>query len=360
MAPSAKSSQKESKKSAPVAEQPWVSEASALFSVGHQPQVTLSAEQQELFKSFQSNLISLLSHELRTPLMGILNALSALDESGEPLGGLSLAEALTMAREQSQKLDAALSTVLDLAAWEAGNLQVDLREGDFEVLVASVFGSELQVSSSGAWKQGRLLDASRLKRALVRLRDLLGSLGRIQKSTVMPSGTLELECQLQDSASIEFWERLWHEAQVARAAHASLPLHVFAGVLQTQEGFLSRTREGLGAELHLVAQILSQHEAKFEALRTDSQLSIRIALPEIEGRARVLKLIQGRIWRPGVSEPSAVELRLSTEAGAGRYWIEGKRWLEIGSGSPPLAGQVIRCPQDGVDASVLLDLVLAT
>ena len=55
--------------------------AAELFSVGHTPAVTLSPEQEQLFKSFQSNLVSLLSRELRTPLMGILNALASLDEA---------------------------------------------------------------------------------------------------------------------------------------------------------------------------------------------------------------------------------------------------------------------------------------
>jgi hypothetical protein len=163
-----------------------------------------------------------------------------------------------------------------------------------------------------------------------------------------------------DEASASFWDRLWHEAQVARAAHASLPLHVFAGVLQNEEGFLSRTREGLGAELHLVAQILAQHEARFEASRSGSNLSLQIELPAIEGKARILKLLQGRIWRPGVSEPASLELRVSKVGGANCYLIEGGRWIEIGAAQASPRAGFLRVPEDGVDAAALLDRALAS
>ena len=335
---------------APVVNAPALDLAAAeLFSVGHTPAVTLSPEQEQLFKSFQSNLVSLVSHELRTPLMGILNALAALDEQGEPLGGMSRAEALEMARLQSSRLESALSTVLDLAAWEAGSLQIERREGDFEKLAGPVFG----ISSAGS--AARLIDEARLRRALLRLKELLDTFG-VLATPALESGVLELSLEVRDAESAELWDKLWHEAQVARAAHASLPLHVFAGVLQNEQGFLSRTREGLGAELHLVAQILAQHEARFEARRQGLKISVSIELPPIEGRARVIQMLRGRIWRAGVSEPAEISLRACKGQVAGSFALEGGIWLEVASGVR--SGGWIRCPLDGVDAAALLELAL--
>jgi hypothetical protein len=329
-----------------------------LLTVGRQPQVALSGEQQQLFKSFQSNLVSLLSHELRTPLMGILNALAALDRDGSPLGGLSTAEALEMARTQASRLESALTTVLDLAAWEAGALQVDLREGDFSALATEVFGKvrgSVAVTPSVLPVLPVLIDQGRLHRALLRLKELLSGLGAITEVSAPGPASLALTAKLSDPAAAELWDHLWRESQVARAAHASLPLHVFAGVLQGESGFLSRTREGLGAELHLVAQVLAGHEARFEARRDGLALRLELALPPIEGRARVLKLIQIRIWRPGLSEPAKLALQVFKKPAAGRFLIDGESWLEI-SAAEPRKG--VRCPEDGVDAAGLLELAL--
>lgn len=329
--------------------------AAELFSVGHAPAVTLSPEQENLFKSFQSNLVSLLSHELRTPLMGILNALSALDEEGEPLGGMSRAEALGMARVQASKLESALSTVLDLAAWEAGSLQIEKREGDFARLAGSVFGQAVVGTAMGQVRPS-LLDEARLRRALLRLREVLEALGELSKGGA-EGGALELSVRLRDAESGGHWDKLWHEVQVARAAHASLPLHVFAGVLQNEQGFLARTREGLGAELHLVAQILAQHEARFEATRQGLLLSLVIGLPAIEGRVRVLEWLRGRIWKAGVSEPSELSLRVVRAGGgaAGACQLAPGQWLEV---APGAVSGWIQCPRDGVDAAALLELAL--
>lgn len=361
--------------------------ASELFSVGHVPRVELSEQQQQLFRSFQSNLVSLLSHELRTPLMGILNALSAIDDQGEPLGGLSRAEALSMARSQASNLESALSTVLDLAAWEAGSLKVELREGDFAAVADAVFGLESVPSSL------KLVDLGRARRALERLKVLLGSIGRLKviwgqmpgaaangaaangAAAKGAAGTaLEFQVALADEATGSLWDVLWHEAQVARAAHASLPLHVFAGVLQSEQGFLSRTREGLGAELHLVAQVFGQHEARFEAERRGLALTLRLSLPEISGRNRILQVIRSRIWRPGLAEPAKLAVGVHRKRPAPAALAPGHacyalgdaagHWVELGPAGPGASGGKhpaqgwASCPEDGMDAAGILDAAL--
>ena len=348
----------------------WTSE---LFTVGHLPQTSLSAEQQKLFQSFQSNLISLLSHELRTPLMGILNALSAVDEGGEPLGGLSLAEALSMARTHAQGLESALLTVLDLAAWEAGALKVELREAKLSEVAAPVLGLE-----APAHPTNTLLDAGRLSRALQRLKALLVSLSApdaVQASWLAAEGSGEargvrLRATLSDDAGAQLWDQLWHEAQVARAANASLPLHVFAGVLQSEQAFLSRTREGLGAELHLAAQVLAQHEARLQAVRRGRVLELELEFPEIAGRARIIQAVRGRIWRPGLAEPGALHLTLHAKKpeglapGQSCYALEPGRgpWIELSAEPSRIASPLgrVACPEHGVDAAALMEQLLSS
>src|SRR5690242_1434214 len=68
------------------------------LAVGHHPRRTLSLQDEELYRAFQSNLLSLISHELKTPLMGILNALNIL-ESGA--GSFSVPELVAMARRNA-------------------------------------------------------------------------------------------------------------------------------------------------------------------------------------------------------------------------------------------------------------------
>src|SRR5690606_1057034 len=88
-----------------------------------------------LFKAFQSNLLSLISHELRTPLMGILNALSLLDEASAGASDLSADELIAMARRNAHRLQQTLASLLDLASLESGTFHARLREVDLPRVV---------------------------------------------------------------------------------------------------------------------------------------------------------------------------------------------------------------------------------
>ncbi len=345
---------------------------SAIFAVGHQPAVEWTESQRQLFQSFQSNLVSLLSHELRTPLMSILNALSALDEQGAPLGSMSMPEALEMARKNARKLEGALSTVLDLAAWEAGVLQVHVGESSLDQCIRQ---STLARLSPEARQPGReapiLADPAKLSRALSRLQDFAESCGTGLRLETRPDHLI-LESTLNTQAlSEQDWQTLWHEVLVAREAGGSLPLHVFAGVLQNERDFLSRSREGLGAELHLVAEVLRQHEASFEAgiHRTPqgSILRFEMQFPKIEGPRPIARVLQSRIWRPGATAPGHVRIRAHARPVEGAFAVvPGKGpWVEIldgtGSASRTDPGQAaeLRCPEHGHDAEALLAEVLS-
>jgi hypothetical protein len=235
--------------------------------VGHQPQVELSPSQKALFQAFQANLVSLLSHELRTPIMAIQNALCLLETKNQ-------SEALTTAQEQLQKLDAVVSTLLDLAAWEAGSLQVHLSQGPlWPVLEASGLTRWLNPGVTGhpeSFSGLVSLDFSKLSRALSRLREFAENASydlssRPPQLQMASTGFCLLLFSHVDRLPDWEWEELWHEIQVAREAGTHLPLKVFAGMLQDEGRFLARRREGLGAELHLLAEILRQHQAQFQA-----------------------------------------------------------------------------------------------
>lgn len=356
--------------------------AGDIFSVGHQPAVELGAAQKQLFQSFQSNLVSLLSHELRTPLMSILNALSAIDEQGRPIGGMGLVEALDMARSNARRLEAALSTVLDLAAWEAGVLQVAVAETSLgDCLQQSRLAHLLparQATHAGLTPGERLLgDPAKLARAFSRFEDFISTCGT-NLSLRLDGRRLALEFELDTRALPEdSWRGLWHEVLVARESGGSLPLHVFAGVLQSERAFLSRSREGLGAELHLIAEILRQHEARFAATleATGSagagppRLRFEIEFPPIEGRARIVQLLRSRIWRPGATQPEPVVLSAHGRDAAPdpeSFAIDPKAgpWIRIGdprseeSFAAPAQAR-LRCPEDGHDPEVLVARLLA-
>ena len=345
--------------------------------MGHQPAVELTESQRQLFQSFQSNLVSLLSHELRTPLMSILNALSAIDEQGRAVGGLSVPEALEMARSNARQLEAALSTVLDLAAWEAGVLKIHVAESSLDECLKQSTLAHLVTAAPAQESTPILADTQKLSRALSRLHAFAESCGTgIRLETGPRRLVLELKLNTQ-SLSERDWQGLWHEMQVAREAGGSLPLHVFAGVLQSERAFLSRSREGLGAELHLVAEILRQHEASFEAgLHSTAEgtiLRLEVEFPKIQGPQRIAELLRSRIWRPGATAPASLLLRAhgnkSGVAGTG-FAIdpESGPWVEFRDSGPEAsagfaaelaATAELRCPEDGHDAAVLLQELLA-
>lgn len=352
--------------------------AGAVFSIGHQPTVELSAAQKQLFQSFQANLVSLLSHELRTPLMSILNALSAIDEQGRAVGGMSVTAALDMARKNARKLEAALSTVLDLAAWEAGVLQIQLAETSLSdclqhSTLAHLVPASLTTQPEIPDDSRILADPSKLARALSRLQDFAESCGTELQIDLQPR-RFHLQVALNTNALSERdWQALWHEVLVAREAGGSLPLHVFAGVLQSERAFLSRSREGLGAELHLIAEILRQHEASFQGElapgKAGPKLSFTIDLPKIEGRGRVLRLLRSRIWRPGSTSPEPLLARLyrrNPGSLPNLFALDPKigPWLELvdprsSTGAIPAGAIQMRCPEDGHDPELLLSRLLS-
>jgi hypothetical protein len=292
-----------------------------------------------LFQSFQSNLLSLVSHELRTPLMGILNALSLLEQeaaaqvtspAGEsPPGPAS--EWLAMASRNARRLHETLSSLLDLAELDCGMLRATLREVD-PVRLASARVQAVTVASATtatatavttttaagvahepllrftATQKGDgifLADPKRLGRAI----DLTlgfalenrapGSEVELRWRTLADCWELVCEFSPDPNRSTEAREA-WSQALAASQAGIS----PFAGVARSESGFLARSAEGLGAELLLVHALMKLHEGEFRwettasaAAKVKGSVSLVLRFPRRGARETLLAVLRSRVAR---------------------------------------------------------------
>lgn len=249
---------------------------------------------ESLFAAFQQNLLSLLSHELRTPLMGVLNPLRLMDE-GRPGQPFSITEMVTMARRNAEQLNRTLSTLLDLAAIEGGGFHARLREVDLKSLVAT------RVSAMREWTQGAGLHcvvSSAESDDAVPISPVLGDLPKLSRAvdlclevvTPLAQKPGPLRVSVQDAAIVfEFalddasygeWTRIWGEAQVGFQSRLAAPGSVFSRVVQSEQQFLARDREGLGSELWLIHELMRVHQGHMVERneRTGDRRQVRLAL----------------------------------------------------------------------------------
>jgi hypothetical protein len=276
------------------------------LSVGHQPPQGLTAQDETLFRAFQSNLLSLISHELRTPLMGILNALGLLEEGGD-LGTLSTEELIRMARQNAQRLHHALGSLLDLAALDSGSFHARLKEVDLHRLMGSrtdahrllfkdrgltVREEKMESKAAGTPVLG---DHQKLARAI----DLCYLL-------LIPRAESGSEIQLRISSTrilIEFkltpgseniWDTAWSQALVGYEGGVASPASAFAGVMQSEQAFLTRVEEGLGSEFLLIHEILRLHGGTFNAERKGSQVKLALEVPGLSSEVGLKAVLASR------------------------------------------------------------------
>lgn len=287
---------------------------SADFAVGHHPSQrgSLTPHDGELFRAFQSNLLSLISHELRTPLMGIINSLSMLSEGavGEDTK-ISFKEVSDMAFRNAQRLNHALSSLLDLAALESGTFHVKLREVDLSRLckgvtvalepVARLRGITIaflkEDSRRGVAQNPApvLADPQKLGRALGLALELATSRGDLAKRVAIDCNHSEISVEFElKSGGGEEWDRMWTESLVGFEGRSQAPLSLFIGISQGEAAFLSREEEGLGSELLLIHEILRLHGGKLEQRRKDTHLTLSLSLPELDSLEGVKRVLQSR------------------------------------------------------------------
>lgn len=244
------------------------------------PRTPLHSPQDEaLFRDFQANLLSLISHELRTPLTGILNALGVLEEPTS-FGGLSTQDLIKMAKENAQRLHEALTTLLDLGAMDSGSFRVRLREIDLCRLARTrvEFHQKLLASKNltSAWtedslKLGALLlaDPQKLGRAIDLCFQVLlpRAASGTQVEIRLTSHRLEIRFQLAPNME-KLWKTTWAASGIQLNNDPRAPYAAFAGVLQSEQAFLTRVEDGFGSEFLLIHEIMKQHHGKFSARLT--------------------------------------------------------------------------------------------
>lgn len=281
------------------------------MAVGHSPAASLSPQDEALFRAFQSNLLSLISHELRTPLMGVLNALMLLDSGSENGGmpGLSQKEMIGMARTNAQRLQRALTALLDLATLQSGTFHARLKELDLGRLAQNRANSrQLELASLGitvsvtAVNGNRsevpvLGDAQKLARALDLCLDSV--LARAE-----PGSKVELKIE---PASLEFhfelkagtepgWDAAWSQGMAGFEGGVASPTSLFSGVMQSEQAFLTRMEEGLGSELLIVHEILKLHQAKLEARRQGTKVVLSWQLPGLSSEDGLRAVLMSRAY----------------------------------------------------------------
>ena len=279
---------------------------SEAFSVGHRPSESLTPQDETLFRSFQTNLLSLISHELRTPLMGILNALSLLEQGGEEASSeFSLGELISMARRNAQRLQGTLASLLDLAALESGVFQARLREIDLSRLVEARIEAHRSLFRDGQVKaqvergklQPLLADPQKLGRAVDLCFQVL--LPRVVKGTQVKirisSSGIAIEFQLAED-QVKAWDAAWSQSVAGFESGILAPGSAFAGILQSEQAFLSRMEEGLGSELLLVHEIMRLHHGKLSVKRTGPRVSLDLEFPELSSSEGLRAVLASRIF----------------------------------------------------------------
>ncbi len=280
------------------------------FAVGHRADTRLKPQDEELYRAFQANLLSLISHELRTPLTGILNALSVLNEQ-ENFEGVPVREMVGMAVSNAQRLHHSLSSLLDLAAIETGVFRVRLKEVDFLRVAADrvrAFEPRMRERSL-RWKISRsvvkeaeegtplLGDPQKLSRAVELCLEILlnrAEAGTDAKFEIEPDH-YQIEFQLQSGTEAE-WERDWSQALAGFRGGVASPVSAFAGTVRSEREFLTRTREGLGSEFLLIHEILRLHRGKFTQRCSGRTVRLRFEVPRLESEEAVRAVLTSRAY----------------------------------------------------------------
>lgn len=185
--------------------------------------------------------------------MSIVDALSAIDEQGRAVGKWTVPQALDLARSQARHLEAAVSTVLDFAAWKAGSFRIHpvacslsdaLQHSTLSHLLPTALSTEVEAPE----EEQIFADGPRVARALSRLQHFAESCGTdLQFQVQGRRFTLEVVLDTQ-KLSENGWQALWHQVQQHRSPGRSSSEPVFAA-----------------SDLPLVAEVFRQHHARFTA-----------------------------------------------------------------------------------------------
>ena len=276
------------------------------LTLGHQPGDQLPPQDEALFRSFQSNLLSLISHELRTPLMGILNALGLLEAGGDGGSELSASELIRMARTNAQRLQQTLGALMDLAALDTGVFHARLREVDLHRIAVGRSGAHRSLFKdrgielddlTGPSEAPVLADPQKLGRALDLCFQLI--LPRAAHGTHVQFNLLASRLVLSfelTSGMEQLWDSAWTHSLAGYQGGVASPGSAFAGVMKSEQAFLTRMEEGLGSELLLIHEILKLHGGLFSATREGAQVKLGIELPSLSSEEGLHAVLASRAY----------------------------------------------------------------
>lgn len=243
--------------------------------------------------------------------MGVINAATLLDEEkGAASPTIPQSELITMARQNAQRLQRTLTTLLDLAALESRNFHAQLRELELNRLVRarveqqhSVFrdrGLKANELDAASLETMALADSQKISRAidLCLERVLFGA----KKETAIqfrisssPAPRIGFEFELDPSAE-KAWQQAWTQGFAGFQAGVGSSTSAFAGVLQSEEAFLSRTEEGLGSEFLLIHEIMRLHSGKFEQKREGSRVLLQLRFPDFSSDEALQAVLVSRAY----------------------------------------------------------------
>jgi hypothetical protein len=286
------------------------SEFGESLAVGHRPLTSLTPQDETLFRAFQSNLLSLISHELRTPLMGILNAVGVLDDeaSGGESAGIPAGELIKMARQNAQRLQRTLTTLLDMAALESHTFHAHLREVELTRMIRnridlnkSIYRDhEVRVEFEAPDEMVALADPQKISRALDLCLEILAfraKRGTTLKVRISSSEMSAIQFEFEmDSDNLDKWQQAWLHGQVGFEGGVSSPASAFAGVMQTEKDFLTRTEEGLGSELLLIHEITRLHRGKLIQQVSRGSVTLELLFPTLASEEMLNAVLTSRAY----------------------------------------------------------------
>ena len=221
---------------------------------------------------------------------------------------MSQKDLISMAFKNAQRLHRTLVTLLDLASIESRAFHARLREVDLLRVLRSRWevqsnlpdikeaGFKVEIVSKSPDSLA-LADPQKLGRAFdVCFAILIGwAEPHCEIQVQVDRRQIFLSFLLHPGSETE-WDQQWSQGMAAFGGGVGSPSSVFGGVVQSEKGFLSRVREGLGSEFLLVHQIMSLHLGHFKGERKDRQVTLTLQFPEISSDEGLRAILVSRAY----------------------------------------------------------------
>jgi hypothetical protein len=92
------------------------------------------------------------------------------------------------------------------------------------------------------------------------------------------------------------WQAAWLHGMVGLEGGVSSPASAFAGVMQSEQAFLTRTEEGLGSEFLLIHEIMRLHRGKFVQTTKGAQVMLELQLPDLSSEEALQAVLTSRAY----------------------------------------------------------------